>query len=69
MKKYIISEYVDLDTMDIFEITDNFCIYLKEMDGSTLSKENRDLIVNLCNQYPILKILCRAMYSMGYESF
>ena len=69
MGKYIISEYVDIDAMNIFEITDNFSIYLKEMDGSKLSKENRDLIINLCNQYPILKILCRAMYFAGYESF
>ena len=69
MDKYIISEYVDTDAMNIFEITDNFSIYLKEMDGSKLSKENRDLIINLCNQYPILRILCRAMYSAGYESF
>ena len=69
MDKYIISECVDLDAMSIFEITDNFSIYLKEVDGSKLSKENRDLIINLCKQYPILRILCQAMYSAGYESF
>ena len=69
MDKYIISEYVDLNAMSIFEITDNFSVYLKEMDGSKLSKENRDLIIKLCKEYPILRILCHAMYSAGYSSF
>ena len=63
----IISKYVDANAMDTLSIIDKFCHYLMEVDHSKLSNENRKLIITLCNEYPIINILCQAMFSQGYE--
>lgn len=62
----IISKYVDPEAMSAEEITDNFSSYLRQMDNSILTFEQYQLIKNLCEKYPILRILCRAMYITGY---
>lgn len=62
----IISKYIDPEAMSIEEITDNFSSYLMQMDNSILTFEQYQLIKNLCEKYPILRILCKAMYITGY---
>ncbi len=65
----IISKYVDSEAMDIEEIIDNFNEYLEMADGSALTPEQSKLIKKLCEKYPVLRIMCRAMHYAGYESF
>jgi len=66
---WIISDYVDTDAFNINYIMDNFSSYLYISDGSKITLEQRKEIVNLLETYPILRILCTAMYHQGYDSF
>lgn len=68
-KNILISEYIDTNAMNVLEIMDNFSQYLKLSDGSQLTIEQRKEVVNLLEQNRILRILCSAMYSQGYDSF
>jgi quinol monooxygenase YgiN len=65
----IISNYADSDAMPFYEITDHFSQYLKELDGSKLSQAQFKELQQLCEDYPILRIMCAAMYSRGYNDF
>lgn len=65
----IISKYVDVNAMNINEITDNFSEYCDFVDGTKISQETRKEIIEICEKYPIVRILCRAMYSQGYNVF
>jgi hypothetical protein len=55
--------------MNVLDIMDEFSQYLKQSDGSQLTIEQRKEVVNLLEQNRILRILCSAMYSQGYDSF
>jgi len=68
-KNILISEYTDTQAMSTLEIMDNFSSWLKQMDGSKLTTEQRKKIVDLLENNRILRILCAAMYEVGYESF
>ncbi len=65
----IISKFVDMAALDEYEIIDNFSSWIKMQDGSNLSFEQRKEVMELLEKYPILKILCAAMYDQGYDSF
>ena len=65
----IISKYVDAEAFDEYQIIDEFSSWIKYQDGSNLSFEQRKEVMELLEKYPILKILCAAMYEQGYDSF
>lgn len=68
-KNILISEYIDTEAMNILEIMDDFSLWLKQMDNSKLTTEQRKEVVDLLENNRILRILCAAMYEVGYESF
>ena len=65
----IISKFVDMQALDEYEIIDDFSSWIKDQDSSNLSFEQRKEVMELLEKYPILKILCAAMYDKGYDSF
>lgn len=68
-KNILISEYIDTEAMNVLEIMDDFSLWLKQMDNSKLTTEQRKEVVDLLENNRILRILCTAMKSIGYESF
>jgi len=68
-KNILISEYIDPEAMNVLEIMDDFSLWLKQMDNSKLTTEQRKEVVDLLENNRILRILCTAMKSIGYESF
>lgn len=65
----IISKFVDSQALDEYKIIDDFSSWIKYQDGSDLSFEQRKEVMGLLEKYPVLKILCAAMYEQGYNSF
>ena len=68
-KNILISEYIDTEAMNTLEIMSDFSLWLKQMDNSKLTTEQRKEIVDLLENNRILRILCAAMKNIGYESF
>lgn len=65
----IISKYIDLEALDEYQIINDFSSWTESQDGSKLSFKQKKEIMELLEKYPILKILCAAMYDQGYDSF
>lgn len=65
----IISDFIDADALSTNEIIDNFCQYCNSMDGTKITFEIRKKLQTLLDKEPLLRILSRAMYNQGYDSF
>jgi hypothetical protein len=67
--KMIISNFVDNHAWEADSIIDDFKMYLETQDGSTLTKEQELEIRKICEELPIITILCAGMYEIGYDTF
>jgi hypothetical protein len=67
--KMIISNFVDNHAWEADSIIDDFKMYLETQDGSTLTKEQELEIRKICEEHPIITILCAGMYEIGYDTF
>jgi hypothetical protein len=65
----IISNFVDNHAWEVDSIIDDFKMYLETQDGSTLTKEQELEIRKICEEHPIINILCAGMYEIGYDTF
>lgn len=65
----IISNFVDELAFEVDQIIDDFKMFLEAQDGSVLTEEQELEIRKICEEHPIITILCAGMNEIGYESF
>jgi hypothetical protein len=65
----IISNFVDEHAWEADDILHYFKIFLETQDFSVLTKEQELEIRKICEEHPIITILCAGMYEIGYDSF
>lgn len=65
----IISNFVDKHAWEVDDILHYFKIFLETQDFSVLTKEQELEIRKICEEHPIINILCAGMYEIGYDTF
>lgn len=65
----IISNFVDKHAFEVDQIIDDFKMFLETQDFSVLTKEQELEIRKICEEHPIITILCAGMYEIGYDTF
>ena len=65
----IISNFVDKHAWETDQIINDFKLFLETQDCSALTKEQELEIRKICEEHPIITILCAGMYEIGYDTF
>ena len=64
-----ISNFIDEHAFEVDQIINDFKLFLETQDGSVLTEEQELEIRKICEEHPIITILCAGMYEIGYDTF